>query len=106
MHASPSISTLPPPLILDDLRSFANLHPDNFSLQLFVDSDKSQTAKHGDLSVTRGRIDEEAIQNTRRERGLLLPNTWWGQFKGNEPKKNDKKNVLFVVCGPESYVFT
>ncbi|KAG9005379.1 hypothetical protein FRB90_010401 [Tulasnella sp. 427] len=103
MHASRSPETLPPPIILDDLRKWANEHPERLSLRLFVD--RRQGDANDALDIRRGRINEESIQAVRKERKLAKEQTWLEWLRGTATGPDRSKKVLFVVCGPEPYVF-
>ncbi|KAG8863811.1 hypothetical protein FRB96_007648 [Tulasnella sp. 330] len=97
MHASSSSASLPPPVILDDLKSWAAQYPEEFTLKTFVD-------RKGDASgveATEGRIDVRSIDQTRHERGLMKQPSWLEWLRGVKGKREHQKKVLFVVCGPE-----
>ncbi|KAG8901270.1 hypothetical protein FRB99_005419 [Tulasnella sp. 403] len=99
MHASTSPETLPPPMIMDDLRSWAKEYPDELSLKIFVDSKGTDTSN----LVTEGRIDGTSIEQVREERRLVDYKTWLGWRRGS-PRLAAEKKVLFVVCGPEPMI--
>jgi len=113
LHASPSPAELPPLSLLQPLIDCALTHPEHFQLNLFVDGASKtpapeSVAKH--LKV--GRIDKSSIAHT-----LGIPDGAWSWssrisnlWTRGQPKAGDtdirKKNVLVLVCGPESMVAT
>lgn len=97
MHASPSTDTLPPPIILDDLRGWALTHPDRLTVKVFVD-DKRLSASE---NIFQTRIDAASIEKVRQERSLVKSASWLDWARGAPQKKNTDKKVLFMVCGPE-----
>lgn len=98
MHASRSVETLPPPAILDDIQGWAASHPDELTVRLFVDpKGDAQTSS----TVVPRRIDSEAIEDIRKERGLLQRVSLIDWLRGRPAEKNEQKKVLFAVCGPE-----
>ncbi|KAG8956752.1 hypothetical protein FRC04_000230 [Tulasnella sp. 424] len=102
MHASRSVETLPPPVILDDLQKWARDNPDRLSLCLYVD------AKEGDPSTSKdvrpGRINAKTIQEVREQRKLVKQPTWLEWLRGTATGPDRNKKVLFVVCGPEPMI--
>ncbi|KAF8505685.1 hypothetical protein F5888DRAFT_1791692 [Russula emetica] len=107
LHASPSPAELPPLSLLQPLIDCALTHPEHFQLNLFVDG-----AFQNASARKFGRIDKSSIAHT-----LGIPDGAWSWssrisnlWTRGQPKAGDtdirKKNVLVLVCGPESMVAT
>ena len=91
-------------MILDPLLSFAQRHPESFSLRLYVDA-IGQKASQLDLpKVTLGRIGREALEHAVSHRSTHA-NVWWKRLLrcSRRPDIAGRK-ILFLVCGPEPYV--
>ncbi|KAG9016113.1 hypothetical protein FRB93_011587 [Tulasnella sp. JGI-2019a] len=106
MHASSSLASHPPPVILDDLRSWAVQHPERFTLKTFVDNkgDVSEASLSSMGDTAEGRIDLKSIEQTRIERGLVKQPSWLEWLRGVKGEREVEKKVLFVVCGPERMI--
>ncbi|KAF7353036.1 NADH-cytochrome B5 reductase [Mycena venus] len=99
LHSSPTPSELPPPAILDPLRSYAAAYPEKFALHLFVDSrDGDAPTNLPPLQVSR--IGKPAIQHSLR----LKPLPWWRIFSTAQTSDNTPRRTLFLVCGPEPMI--
>jgi len=92
-------------------------HPDSFSMKLFVDFVGESTgsdAINGTTRVNVGRISKGALEQALLERGLMRitpsSKSLWSLFsRFNCPNPAvqpmvHKKNVLFLVCGPEPMI--
>ncbi|KZP12117.1 ferredoxin reductase-like protein [Athelia psychrophila] len=82
LHSSRVPAELPPPSILDPLKSLAESKPKNFKLHLFVDSREGPTDGSSELNV--GQITKSAIVKAL----------------GTKKIKPDAK-IMFIVCGPD-----
>lgn len=82
LHSSRVPAELPPPSILDPLKSLAESKPKNFKLHLFVDSREGPTDGSSELNV--GQITKSAIVKAL----------------GTKKIKSDAK-ILFIICGPD-----
>lgn len=109
LHSSRIPGELPPPVILDPMVSFAAEHPEKFSLHIFVDEDDgSQTTSQVSKKLI-GRISEASLKKCIGAEEQPPPSTsWWKSLpkkQAPEVLEEPKRRILFLVCGPEAYVF-
>ncbi|KDQ64656.1 hypothetical protein JAAARDRAFT_187966 [Jaapia argillacea MUCL 33604] len=104
LHSSRTPVELPPPEILQPLKSLAAAQPERFKFHLFVDSpgNLSSPASHN-LQVSR--IGTSAVQKAL---GLSQGSSWFKRKSSAEATKIDReklgKRVLFLVSGPDRTV--
>jgi len=102
LHSSPTSSTLPPSSMLEQLARWARLHPQAFTLELFVDSKDHE--RHIALypSLKERRIGRKDIEQCLRDRRLSYP----AERRGSWPwqARTVPKRVLFLVCGPDAMI--
>lgn len=121
LHGSPTPSTLPPPLIMSNLQAIASHTPETFTMKVFVDAFDRQgdgtVIAQGAKGPAVGRITKSVLEDVLVERGLMrrpAQLAWWrrplSMFASSDAPKpapepiQHGKNVLFLVCGPESCV--
>lgn len=105
LHSSRTPGELPPPELLNPMTIFAKEQPERFKFYVFVDSDDGSKAVATTPPLNIGRITENDLQ--KYVTGVDPPTSWWKSFFGKSQPKEDvsKKNIMFLVCGPEPYVF-
>lgn len=103
LHGSRSAGDLPPSAILGPLTSIAQDDPSKLRLKLFVDEKASPSDSPYDLNV--GRIDRKAVEDVLE---IKRP-SMWDRLLWRKPDRKDVvgegRKVLFLVCGPDPWVF-
>lgn len=106
LHSSHKPSELPPPEILGPLIAYSQAHPERLRLSLFVGSREGPPHPTVPSSaVTVGRIGLDAVERATGS----LDQSWWRRLFGGAgenrlPERGNSKRVMFLVCGPDSYV--
>jgi len=105
LHSSPTPLDLPPSSLLDPLQSFAQAHPELFVLRLFVDTADPKTSRQDLPRLVTSRIGRKALDQALPH---LAPKAdpWWARlWRSAAPPDLAEKKILFLVCGPEPWVF-
>lgn len=87
--------------------SFAAEHPEKFNLHIFVDEDDGSQALAQVPEKLIRRISEGSLEKCIRVEEQS-PSSWWDNFSRKQAPKapeEPKRRILFLVCGPEAYVF-
>lgn len=101
IHGSRTPEELPPEQILGPLTAYAENYPNRFRLKLLVDTDDG-TKPTTSLPLEVGRFSEVHAKHIL---GLPEP-TWWQRWFGRkDTRPSIPSKTLFLVCGPEQYVF-
>ena len=105
LHSSRTPGELPPLELLNPLTAFAKEQPERFKFHVFIDSDDGSKTPGGSPPFNTGRINENALREYVV--GIDSPISWWKRlFDKPRPKEDpSKKRIMFLVCGPEPYVF-
>lgn len=105
LHSSRNPAELPPPEFLQPLLDVAKEHPERLRVGLFVDSMEGQIAPTYDLQVTQ--INKSGIERFLGQSSGSSASPWWKRSLWGQPVNETKlqqKNVVVLVCGPETYV--
>lgn len=118
MHGSSSLVTLPPTLIMSYLDEVAENHRESFTMKLFVEREHDVNNRAQLEDFASGHITKKHIEDILVQRGILqsaVEVSWWrgllSRLDWRTRSRNQAeplptaKNVLFLVCGPEPYVY-
>lgn len=94
--------------MLEPLKAYSQAHSDTFRLSLFVDT--LEGPAHPAVpssSLTVGRIGEEAIKRAMGSGDRSWWQGFWGaSLKARSQESESGSRIMFLVCGPDTYVTT
>ena len=103
IHSSRNPEQLPPPALLEPLQAFARDNPGRFNVYFFVDSGTPINSRPTPKFQV-GRISQLGLEKCLGVVKEKLP-LWQRMLLKSTPHPAPRK-TLFLVCGPEPYVFS